>query len=38
MVGRYLHFMMNGAHNIQVLDESGHAANIGVYDVAQARA
>lgn len=33
--GGQLRFTMNGARNILVMDESGHAANISVYDVAQ---
>jgi uncharacterized surface protein with fasciclin (FAS1) repeats len=33
--GGALSFAMNGAHNIQVMDESGHTANISTYDVAQ---
>lgn len=33
--GGKLMFMMNGAHNIQVKDESGNVANISTYDVYQ---
>lgn len=33
--GAKLSFAMNGAHNIQVMDQSGNAANISTYDVYQ---
>ncbi len=33
--GGTLSFAMNGNRNIQVMDESGHTANISTYDVAQ---
>jgi len=33
--GGMLSFAMNGPHNIQVMDETGHTANISTYDVAQ---
>ena len=33
--GGKLSFMMNGAHNITVMDNSGHTANISTYDVYQ---
>jgi uncharacterized surface protein with fasciclin (FAS1) repeats len=33
--GGTLNFTMNGTRNIQLMDESGHSANISTYDVAQ---
>ncbi len=33
--GGKLSFMMNGNHNISVMDESGHTASISTYDVVQ---
>jgi uncharacterized surface protein with fasciclin (FAS1) repeats len=33
--GGTLSFMMNGPHNIVVMDEAGHGANISTYDVVQ---
>ncbi len=33
--GEKLNFAMNGAHNIQVMDQSGNTANISTYDVYQ---
>lgn len=34
--GGKLKLMMNGKHNISIMDESGHTANISTYDVVQA--